>query len=109
MSIELQNAFKASRSFWLANRKPHTRIAAALEAGRFVVVEEYPVYCPHTDAIMGSEEAFIADFETRDEAEAHRDAHNADESTDIERWMIKGPVFYGPVAPVPDTDTGCPF
>ena len=108
MSIELQNSFELSRQEWgasRANRKPDTRIADALAAGRFVVFEESEVCCPRTDAVMGSETSFVADFATREEAEGY--AYPKNEDDDMGYYLgVRSPVFYGPVAPdrVPDDD-----
>lgn len=45
-------------------------IDAALEAGKFVVVDEEPYYCKATDAVAGMVEYLRGVFDTREEADA---------------------------------------
>lgn len=49
---ELQNAFALSRME--RPRDDAQEISDLVSAGRFVVVVSHPVYCPRTDASMGS-------------------------------------------------------
>ena len=51
-SSELQNAFALSRME--RPRDDSQDIADLVSAGKFVVVVSHPVYCPRTDASMGS-------------------------------------------------------
>lgn len=65
---ELQNAYAMS----MMNRKPDDsqKIEDALAAGKHVIVEEGPEYCPITDALMGSRKFLVSEHATREEAEA---------------------------------------
>lgn len=47
------------------------KIAPAVRAGRFVVIETVPYYCKSTDALAGVVPTYRGDFATRAEAEGH--------------------------------------
>lgn len=65
---ELENAYAWSGM----NRKPDDagKINAAVAAGKFVVVEEGPEYCPSTDALLGSRKFLVSVHDSRADAEA---------------------------------------
>ena len=43
----------------------------ARRPGKWVVYHACEVCCPHTDALIGHSESFVAEYNTRDEAYAH--------------------------------------
>jgi len=62
---DLQDAYHLS----LMQRRPMDEITrAAIAAGRFVVVVTGPAHCRFTDAVVGTESAYISDYATREEA-----------------------------------------
>ena len=65
-SSELQNAFALSRME--RPRDDSQDIADLVSAGKFVVVVSHPMYCPRTDASMGSFLSLDSQFD--DEATA---------------------------------------
>lgn len=68
ISSEWQNAYAISQ----LNREPDDSqiIQDLVTIGRFVLYSEYPVNCRLTDATLGYDKTYIADFATREEAEA---------------------------------------
>jgi hypothetical protein len=65
---ELQNAFALSRME--RPRDDSQKIADLVSAGRFVVVISHPVYCPRTDASMGSFLSLDSHFDDEAAAQA---------------------------------------
>lgn len=83
MASELQNAFAWS----CMNREPDdsAKINELIAAGRHVVVSERPIFCPSTDACMGSHKMLMSDWATRHEAEiACRELDDADAQHDYD-------------------------
>lgn len=78
---ELQNAYALS----MMERKPDdtAKINILVAAGRFVVVEQYPIYCPRTDAGMGIRKHCVGDYATRAEAELAAGAMMVDPDSNI--------------------------
>lgn len=64
---ELQNAVSLSRMELPADHS--CQIADAIEAGKFVVIEEGPVFCPRTDASIGSLRFIMSTHECYADAE----------------------------------------
>ena len=66
-----QNEFQLAYEWSKMNRKPDDagKIQEAVAAGKFVIVEEGPDYCPVTDAVMGSRKYLASVHETREDAE----------------------------------------
>jgi len=81
MASELQNALALSNM----QREPDdtAKIDELVASGRHVVVSERPVFCPRTDACMGSHKMLMSDHPTRHEAEiACRELDDADAAAD---------------------------
>lgn len=77
----LQQAFADSQQQWNANddrAADHKALADLRAAGRFVLINSYPVFCPHTDAIMGSHFQIASDHATLEEARAAMSAREWD-------------------------------
>lgn len=68
-------------------------VDSLLADGRFVVVEDVPVYCRHTDALLGSQRVLISDHGTREEAEEAAAAHE-DEETSCFVLPIEPPAWF---------------
>lgn len=90
---DLQLDLQVSQQEWRQN--PHRgeeakRIHQLRADGKFVVVSEEPVYCPRTDAIMGSQTILIASADTHDEAD--KLACEAAESDPECRVSVKPPL-----------------
>ena len=72
MQNEFQNAFAAAHIEYgqagKIGRDP--RIDETVKAGEFAVVEDYVVYCPYTDATLGTRENLVATADTRGAAQA---------------------------------------
>jgi hypothetical protein len=66
-ATEQQNAFAWAS---MNRRGDDPRINEALAAGKHVIVESGPEYCPYTDALMGSRKILVSVHETREAAEA---------------------------------------
>ena len=104
---DLQNAFAWSSM----NRQPDdsAKIAAAVAAGKFVVVLESPEYCPSTDAIMGCRKTVLSTHNSRQEADRALDAESRDLPEDMAAYVLP----HQPVSVVPEyaplTDTDVPF
>lgn len=106
MSQELQNCLaEASMCLAEANGQEAVRIAAALGAGKFVVVCDSLWHCRSTDAVAGVLRALVAECSTRDEAEAHALTLYSPGCDD--RYMVL-PVP-APVVQVASTADDCPF
>jgi hypothetical protein len=107
---ESMQALRLSRSEGLTDDEPE--IAQELAKGRFVVFEEGEVYCPRTDAIMGSKRTFVDSFENRADAELlAAEKHKAMEKDEVYEYTF-GVLPYVPVprpAPVSTSDDEVPF
>ncbi len=101
---ELQNAYTMS----CLDRRPDDKgkIAELVAAGRFCVVAWNVEFCRHTDAVLpGTHRSLIADFATREEAEACRRAKYEEWGDDGDGECgidIQGPP--PPAPPVPQTN-----
>lgn len=72
MRSEMQNCVEeASIALSDLNGDTQLQINALVALGRFVVVETRPFHCRSTDAVVGSVKGIVADFATREEADAH--------------------------------------
>jgi hypothetical protein len=99
---DLAVAFEISKMQWSMEKPSPEKVAsrekikAALEAGRFVVVHTYLAHCSMTDAVLGSENWYAADFATYEEACAWDSG---------EEWCCEGcrvlvpPQFQIPIVP----------
>lgn len=63
---EQQAAYASAKAEGLTGRDPH--IDKELKAGKYVVIEETPVYCPHTDGLLGTRERLIESCDTEGRA-----------------------------------------
>lgn len=105
MGTDLQNAYSISQM----ERKPDDRAAAdeLVSLGRYVLVTDYPIYCPRTDALMGVHRAMLGDFETHDEGVAALNARCVDSDPDERVHLLYN--YTPPVAVVPLDPTEIPF
>jgi hypothetical protein len=96
-ATELQNAYAVSQM----ERKPDDRAMAEelVSLGRHVVVREAVIYCPRTDASMGTAVHLLGDFETQDEAAALAREDGADDGDCWVRVMSPKPVILNPYTP----------
>lgn len=104
MASEAENAFAWNRM----NMKPDdsAKIQEAIDAGKFAVVLDGPVYCPSTDAIMGSQRFLDSVHDTRAAAEAK--AYDLGDMDEIDVYVL--PRADRPATPyVPLTDDDIPF
>lgn len=83
---ELQNALTLSR----LEKKPDdsAKVAELVAAGRYVLVSDYPAYCPRTDALMGIHRAMLGDFATHAEGLAALYARGEDADPDERVHMM---------------------
>lgn len=97
MASEHQNAYALS----MMERKPDDRAAAEelVSLGRHVVVREAVIYCPLTDASMGTAMHLLGDFETQDEAAELARQDGADDGDCWVRVMSPKPVILNPYTP----------
>lgn len=72
-ATEFQNALAWSQ-ITVSRRNDQAKIDALVAQGRFVVFTSTAVYCPHTDALMGSETILVSDHASRQEADEAADA-----------------------------------
>ena len=110
-SNESQRAFAHSRNT-IEIRNDRNKINALVAAGRFVVANHYPAFCPHTDAILGEATVIVSDHATREEANAAFDLLAADADSD---FYYSVEPFERPAAPAVhytsavDLTDECPF
>lgn len=103
MANEWQNAYAVS----MMERKPDDRAAAEelVSLGRYVVVREGVIFCPRTDASMGTAVYMLGDFETHDEAlELARSEGRDDDGDCWVRVMSPTPVILNPPTPLDPAD-----
>jgi hypothetical protein len=89
---ELQNALTLSR----LEQKPDDRQKAAelVAAGKFVLVSDYPAYCPRTDALMGIVRQILSVHDTHEDGvkALHSRAEDSDPDERVHlMWDYKPP------------------
>ena len=109
---EMRMAYEASRREYV--RDDDSKEALALtRAGKFVIVDEGPVFCPRTDAIMTSEIYIRYVYNTLEEAEALLKVLNYAIIDDyVSVYLFDDPENPRPRKDVPafdDSDDDCPF
>lgn len=64
---ELQNAFRQSKAEMLI-RDETPKITGLRAAGAYVITNEFPVFCPRTDAVLGTSRVVVTTAADLDEA-----------------------------------------
>ena len=88
-SNEFQRAHAHSQS--TTPRKNETEKAKQLaKAGKYVLLATYPIFCKHTDAILGNETTIEKVFNTREEANAEGEKQSEGSHGDV-AYKVIGP------------------
>jgi len=108
---DLLNAFNHSRAT-IEIQNDTAKIATMVRSGRHVVVEEHVVFCPSTDAAIGTAIYLVDDYATQDEALAAFQELYATLDGDMISAHVEPRVPFTPAPVDPDfwlKDLDCPF